>query len=190
MEPEDKASLRLLLHRYLGAFGPASLADFSQFTLQKRSAARHIVEEEPGSVISLEGPDGKELFDLPDATIPDGDEAARARLLGMWDSALLAYADRSRVIPEEVRSLVIRRNGDVLPTILVDGYVAGLWRPVEGGIEATAFGPLSDSAWEQIASETGLLVPFLADRDPAAYSRYGHWWDKLPAGLETRSIPG
>jgi hypothetical protein len=190
VQPDDREALRLLLHRYLGAFGPASLADFSQFTMQKRSVARQIIEDDAGSLATHEGPDGRELFDLPYATIPDGDEAAPARLLGMWDSALLAYADRSRVIPEDVRSLVIRRNGDVLPTLLIDGYVAGLWRPVEGGIEATAFGLLPDSAWEQIESEVRLLVPFLAERDPAPYSRYGHWWGKLPEGLETRSIRG
>src|SRR5690606_40916501 len=48
---------------------------------------------------------------------------APPRLLPMWDSVLLAYADRSRVLPEEYRPLVIRRNGDTLPTVLVDGHV-------------------------------------------------------------------
>jgi hypothetical protein len=48
----------------------------------------------------------------------------------MWDSILLAYSDASRVIAPEYRPLVTRRNGDVLPTLLVDGYVAGVWRPV------------------------------------------------------------
>ena len=45
------------------------------------------------------------------------------------DSVLLAYADRSRVIPPAYRPLVIRRNGDVLPTLLVDGHVAGVVVP-------------------------------------------------------------
>ena len=57
--------------------------------------------------------------------------------MAMWDSTLLAYSDRSRIIPPDYRTLVMRNNGDVLPTLLVDGYVAGVWRPVEGGIEAT-----------------------------------------------------
>ena len=57
----------------------------------------------------------------------------------MWDSVLLAHADRSRVIAPEHRPLVMRRNGDVLPTVLVDGVVAGVWRPADGGIEVTVF---------------------------------------------------
>ncbi len=98
----------------------------------------------------------------------------------MWDSTLLAYADRSRIIPEEYRRIVIRQNGDVLPTMLVDGYVAGVWRPLEGGIEATAFHPLSDAAWSGLETEARGLVAFLADREPAVYRRYAHWWSALP----------
>lgn len=44
---------------------------------------------------------------------------APARLLPMWDDILLAYTDRSRVLPPEYRRLVARANGDVLPTLLV-----------------------------------------------------------------------
>ncbi|NUK28238.1 winged helix DNA-binding domain-containing protein, partial [Streptomyces lunaelactis] len=102
------------------------------------------------------------------------------RLMAMWDSILLAYADRSRVIPPAYRPLVIRRNGDVLPTLLVDGHVAGVWRPADGGIEATAFHPLSSATWDGLAAEAQSLTALLSDREAAVYSRYHHWWAKLP----------
>jgi hypothetical protein len=41
---------------------------------------------------------------------------------------LLSFADRTRVLPEEYRKTVIRMNGDVAQTFLVDGFVAGIWR--------------------------------------------------------------
>ena len=107
----------------------------------------------------------------------------------MWDSILLAYADRGRVIPPGYRALVTRMNGDVLPTVLVDGYVAGLWRALRDGIEVTAFDPLPDVVWAGLAAEARALVPLLADREPEVYRRYHHWWDKLPDG-ETRLLPG
>jgi hypothetical protein len=85
-------------------------------------------------------------------------------------------------------------NGDVLPTLLVDGYVAGVWRAVPAGIEATAFHPLPGEAWEQLAAEARAMLPFLADREPEVYRRYHHWWAKLsdtmPPGGETRLLPG
>jgi hypothetical protein len=109
--------------------------------------------------------------------------------MAMWDSSLLAYADRSRVLPAEYRKVVIRNNGDVLPTLLVDGHVAGVWRPVEGGIEATAFHELPAGAWNGLATEAQSLVGFLAGREPDVYRRFGRWWSSMP-GADVRVLPG
>ncbi|CAM5651905.1 hypothetical protein SAVIM338S_06546 [Streptomyces avidinii] len=137
----------------------------------------------------LEGPNGEELFDVPGGLRPAGDTPAPPRLMAMWDSVLLAYSDRARLIPPEYRKLVCRMNGDTLATLLVDGYVAGVWRPADGGIEATAFHALPEEVWEALAGEARSLTAFLAGRDPKVYGRYGHWWSKLP-GAEVRVLPG
>ena len=105
--------------------------------------------------------------------------------MAMWDSTLLAYADRSRIIPPEYRKLVMRNNGDALPTLLVDGYVTGVWRPIDGGIEATAFHPLPDDAWDGLAAEARALLAFLADREPAVYRRYAHGGPTCPPPTST-----
>ncbi|WP_129665995.1 winged helix DNA-binding domain-containing protein [Phytoactinopolyspora endophytica] len=178
-----------LVYRYLEGFGPASVADVAQFALVQRSRARDALRALFGTLEQLEGPDGTELFDVPGASRPAEDTPAPPRLMAMWDSVLLAYFDRSRVIPPDYRKLVIRSNGDVLPALLVDGYVAGVWRPVEGGVEATAFHPLSDEAWAGLADEARALVAFLADREPQVYRRYDRWWAELPSA-EVHVLPG
>ncbi len=178
-----------LLRRYLEAFGPASVADFAQFTLLRRPVIRQAVLDLGDQIETVPGPDGTTLYDVHGATVPDAGTTAPPRLLPMWDSVLLAYADRSRVIPPDHRRLVIRTNGDVLPTLLVDGYVAGVWRPVDGGIEVTAFQPLSDAAWTRLAVEASSLVAFLADRDPTVYRRYARWWASMPTA-HVRLLPG
>jgi hypothetical protein len=81
----------------------------------------------------------------------------------------------------------MRSNGDVLPTLLVDGSVAGVWRPLDDGIEATVFHPLGNEAWEGLDVEARSMLAFLADREPTVYRRYGRWWAKLPAA-EVRII--
>ncbi|MER6693541.1 winged helix DNA-binding domain-containing protein [Streptomyces minutiscleroticus] len=187
----DQEALRTLLLRYLAGFGPASVADMAQFTMVRRTSIRQALRtlhESHGAVEELRGPDGTVLFDLPGAPRPPADTPAPPRLMAMWDSVLLAHADRSRVIPPAYRPLVIRNNGDVLPTLLVDGQVAGVWRPVEGGIEATAFHELSPGAWDGLAAEAHALTALLAERDPRVYGRYGHWWAKLP-DAQVRRIP-
>jgi hypothetical protein len=185
----DESIQRLVL-RYLEAFGPASVQDFAQFTMLRRPVARQALSALGDKVEELEGPEGTVLFDVPGAPLPADDTPAPSRLLPMWDSVLLAYADRSRVIPPDYRRLVIHQNGDVLPTLLVDGYVAGVWRPVDGGIEATAFHRLPDEAWRGLEAEARALVGFLADRDPTVYRRYAHWWARLPSAADVRLLPG
>lgn len=171
-------AVQWLIMRYLAAFGPASMLDIAQFSILKRSVVQAALKAMGGNLETLTGPDGETLFDVPGGRYPAGDTVVPPRLLPMWDSILLAYSDRSRTIPPEYRSVILRRNGDVLPTLLVDGYVAGLWRPVEAGIEATAFHRLRDGAWDGLAAEAAALQAFLVQRDPAVYRRYDHWWSK------------
>lgn len=180
--------LQILIRRYLEGFGPASVADMAQFALVQRARARAAVHALGDGLEQLEGPDGTVLYDVPGAPRPAGDTPAPPRLMAMWDSILLAYADRSRVIPPAYRKHVTRVNGDVLPTLLVDGHVAGVWRPVEGGIEAAAFHALPDDAWEGLAAEARSLLSFLSPRDPRVYRRYDHWWAKGIPAVETRLL--
>ncbi|MGW6026753.1 winged helix DNA-binding domain-containing protein [Streptomyces sp. NPDC055099] len=176
----DPQALRALILRYLAGFGPASVADVAQFAMVQRAPVRAAFLALGDSVEQLKGPDGDVLFDIPGASRPPAETPAPSRLMAMWDSVLLAYSDRGRVIPPAYRPWVIRRNGDVLPTLLVDGHVAGVWRPLDDGIEATAFHPLPPATWDQLAAEAQSLKALLSEREVAVYSRYHHWWAKLP----------
>jgi hypothetical protein len=186
-DPPDR-SIEHLVRRYLAGFGPASVADIARFTLLKAPVIRGAVKAMAATLRERRGPDGVVLLDLPDLNVPDLDTPTPARLLGMWDSILLAYADRSRIIPPDYRAQVIRQNGDVLPTLLVDGRVAGVWRATEAGIEAGAFHRLTEDQWDELAGEAGALTRFLAGRDPLVYRRFGHWWDKGLPIVQSRTF--
>lgn len=182
-DPDDALAACFL--RYLRAFGPASRADFGQFTLLTQAMIKPMVEQLGDQLVEYEDPDGNVLYDVADGEIVD-DIELRPRLMAMWDSVLLAYADRSRIIPEEIRKTVIRTNGDVLPTLLVDGHVAGVWQVVDGVVEAKALTPISEAKWELLADEVAALQP-LFDRDPNLYSRYHRWWPRID-GLDSRVL--
>jgi hypothetical protein len=178
---------RLLL-AYLRAFGPASAQDFARFTLLGRQVITQALRELGDEVVRVPGPGRAVLFDLADATVPAEDTHTPPRLLPMWDSTLLAHAVPGRVMPPEHRPSVVRRNGDMLPTLLVDGQVSGVWRTVDGGLEMTAFRKLGKAAWLGVTEEAERLASLLADRDPAVYRRYRHWWDKGIPGVESRTV--
>jgi hypothetical protein len=49
------------------------------------------------------------------------------RLVGPFDNLVLSHAD-ARVVPAEVRPLMMTQNGLIAGMVLIDGFVAGSWR--------------------------------------------------------------
>ena len=80
----------------------------------------------------------------------------------MWDHLLLGYDDRTRTLPREYQPEVIRQNGDVLQTFLVDGVVAGLWTHEDGRVRTEPFAPLPRTARREVEEEASRLAAFLA----------------------------
>jgi len=184
---DPEASTECVVLRYLEGFGPATARDIAAFGMINAPLIKAAIQRLGDRLVRIPGPGTADLLDVRGGGIPDEDVAAPPRLLPMWDQSLVGYADKTRLTPAEYRPLIARINGDVLPAVLVDGLVAGVWRPVEEGIEITAFHRLTDQAWEGLESEARGLWQLLADRDAKVYGRYGHWWKQLPKG-ETRVV--
>src|SRR5581483_6259084 len=53
---------------------------------------------------------GRELLDVERAPLPDPETPAPVRFLPKWDNVLLAWADRTRILPEAYRRRVIGSN--------------------------------------------------------------------------------
>jgi len=104
---------------------------------------------------------GLELLDVERAPLPDPDTPAPVRFLPKWDNVLLAFADRTRVLPEEYRRTVIGSNGDVAQTFLVDGLVAGTWRFKDERLTTTLFAPLPREARRELQDEAARLATWL-----------------------------
>jgi hypothetical protein len=85
------------------------------------------------------------------------------RFLPKWDNLLLAFADRTRVLPERYRRVVIKSNGDVAQTFLVDGVVAGTWTEQDGRVVVDPFTRVARAARHELAEETERLEAFLAE---------------------------
>lgn len=180
-QPSWDEAVAMLVRRYLEGFGPASIADVAQYSLLTRRTVRAAVSSLEDRLVEVEGPGGEPLLDVRDGVVPPVGTPAPPRLLGMWDSVLLAHADRTRIIDDDVRARTIRRNGDTLPAVLVDGRVRGVWRLVDGEVEVTPFGPLSDDAWAGLSAEAAALR-VLIERDGSLFGRYDRWWQRLPDG--------
>ncbi|MFL6012351.1 MAG: winged helix DNA-binding domain-containing protein [Gaiellaceae bacterium] len=150
-----------MIRRYLAAFGPSSLRDIVQWSMLH-------VPELKASLALLEplrrfrDERGRELFDVPRAPLPDAQTPAPVRFLPKWDNVLLAWADRTRVLPERYRKQVIGMNGDVAQTFLVDGFVAGTWRVDDGRVAVEPFARLARATQRELREEAARLESFLA----------------------------
>ncbi|HEY9009958.1 MAG TPA: winged helix DNA-binding domain-containing protein [Devosia sp.] len=113
-----------LVRRYLAAYGPASVMDMQAWCgMTKLGAAFEALRPE---ILTFEGEDGRELFDLPDAPRPDADVAAPVRFLPLYDNVYLGFDNRRRMLEEnDVKRVNMLR--EFKPAVLIDGIVAAGW---------------------------------------------------------------
>ena len=112
-----------LLRRYFAAYGPATLADAAWFLGLWKQEAKQL------QTIPLDDLNRFELGKKTYYYVDDGDMAdiPELTLLSGFDPLIVSYTDRSAVLPVAYKSQVIMKSGICLPTIAVNGRVAGLW---------------------------------------------------------------
>jgi hypothetical protein len=167
-EMDAEPSLGTLVLRYLAAFGPATVQDmqhWSGLTRLGEVAARL-------ELVTFADENGKTLYDLPDAPRPDPETPAPVRYVPEFDNLTLSHADRARIISEEHRRRVFTVNGIIRATVLVDGFVRGMWKMESKRKAATLrvdlFAPVNDAERAALVEEGERL---LAAAYPAATSR-------------------
>jgi hypothetical protein len=137
-----------LIVRYLRGYGPASTADIRAWSGLQRVA--EIVARL--DVVDVDG-----LWDVPDGVFADAGVAAPPRFLGEFDTMLVAYAERSRIIPDEHRDVVVNSLGR--PMFLVDGFIRGFWK-LGDALEIEPLVPLSAQEADAVVAEAERLLGF------------------------------
>ncbi|WP_181773759.1 winged helix DNA-binding domain-containing protein [Amycolatopsis pittospori] len=151
---------RELVRRYLAAFGPATVADARSWS--GASGLREIFEQLRPELRTYTDEAGRELFDLAGRELPPPDLPVPVRLLPEFDATLLAHADRTRVMTEEIRREICQ-GAAVAATVLVDGTVAASWtRDRTGALTVLPLRPISTADREAIEAEALRLLAFAA----------------------------
>ncbi|MDB1088386.1 winged helix DNA-binding domain-containing protein [Streptomyces sp. ACA25] len=153
-----------LVLRYLGAFGPASVADAQKWS--GLTGLGDVMDRLRPRLRTFRDERGRELFDLPEAPRPGPDVPAPVKLVAEFDNLLLSHADRARIMDDGYRARVMGKNAVIKGTVLVDGFVRGVWRTEERRRERsaaaviTAFEPLTDADAEAVVAEGERLLAF------------------------------
>jgi hypothetical protein len=155
----DPAVADALVERYLRAFGPASVSDMR--TWSWLTGLREVVDRVRPRLRTYRDERGRELLDLSDGQIVEGDTEAPVRFLPEYDNLLLSHDDRSRVAGAWYADGRFSRG-----SVLVDGFVAAGWRlerekgPARLAIDH--FTDLSPSDRIAIEAEGQALLSFIA----------------------------
>ena len=165
VRPSEEDALRLLITRYLAAFGPASLADIAQFAGQVPPRIRPVLEQLAPSLRRFTDDQGRTLFDLPRAQRPAADTKAPVRFLPRYDELLIGYKHRDRVIAAKHRAAVYTKNALIEAVFLVDGLAAGTWALVTTRTDAVVnirpFGTLPRAERAAATAEGEALARFV-----------------------------
>jgi Winged helix DNA-binding domain len=161
-QPASPAELARLVTRYLGAFGPATARDVQAWS--GLTGLKAVLDELRLSLVTFRDEQGAELFDLPGAPRPGEDTPAPARLVAEFDNLVLSHAERSRVISAEATSRLYTINGVIPGSVLIDGFVAGMWRLTrsrgQAAVTIELFGPPRER--DALAAEAERVLAFAA----------------------------
>jgi len=162
--PDPDTSLEKLVLRYLAAYGPASIGDIQAWSGLSR--LREVTDRLGSRLRPFAGPDGAELYDLPDAPRPGADVPAPPRFLPEYDNLLLSFADRSRVIRHARPVPLPPGNGATTGTLLLEGCWAGEWTITRSRDRAVLavrpYQPTGAAGRDAVAAEGLRLLEFAA----------------------------
>jgi hypothetical protein len=151
-----------LVKRYLAAFGPATVNDMQ--TWSYLTNLQPVFDKLKSDLTQHKDERGRDLFDLPDLSIEAEDASAPVRFLPEFDNVLMAHQDRSRIVPNAYRSKVYLPGLRVAASVLIDGFVAGVWTTERVKREATLriepFSALSPHVKKELTEEGKRLLRF------------------------------
>ena len=154
-----------LVERYLEGFGPASVKDIQAWS--GLTGLGPVVKKMSEQLVKYRDESGRELIDLPNQQLPDPSVYAPVRFLPEWDTAILGFADRSRILPAHYLERIYTKNGIFKPTVLVDGFVAGLWKITRNAasdiaqLDVELFEPIDRKIKSEIEREGEQLLAFV-----------------------------
>ena len=134
-------AVRVLVRRYLHAFGPATPEHFARWLAIPPRSAREAFgtlgdELEPVEV------DGERAFVTTGDTEVPSRQAEAIRLLPYFDPYVVAGQPRGRLFPDAAAARALTPSGQAgnYPVLLVDGVVGGVWHGRRSGrrVEITA----------------------------------------------------
>jgi DNA glycosylase AlkZ-like len=156
-----------LLHRYLRAFGPATVSDFAAWSILTLRRARQIWDRVKHTIypVAVNGQTTWVLQD--DIEVLKHSKLSRhaLRLLPYFDSFLMGHKSRDHLVEAAHYKQIYRPAGWVYPSVLLDGRIVGQWsykrtkRQLQ--IAVQLYAPINEHVKELVLREAEDIARFL-----------------------------
>jgi hypothetical protein len=160
--PFAEPEVEELVRRYLAAYGPATAADMTKWSMVTRLGPVFSTMARAGRLTTCTDESGRTLYDVPGAPVAPEDLELPALLLGMYDNVFLSHADRTRIASDDARKRWMGVNGGVGATLFLDGLLAGLWRVQDDRVVVEPFAPTTKAQQSAIDAEVARVEELLA----------------------------
>ena len=157
----------LLFRKYLSAYGPATLADFSHWAGISMREVKSLLSLIEAECVEFSREKRPSFLLRKDAAFLADCHSGEAciRLLPIFDSYLLAHREKDHLLSARHYKWVYRNQGWISPVVLMDGEIVGVWshklQNKKLRIAIDPFGKLSRSARAGIEREaSGLALWF------------------------------
>ncbi len=155
-----------LFRKYLRAYGPATLTDFSHWSGIPMQEVKLLPPMLEADLAEIPG-DKKSRFLLREdvaALNKSAEKKSSVRLLPLFDSYLLAHREKDHLLSAKHYKRVYRNQGWISPVVLIDGAIAGVWSHKLQGkklqVEIEPFGKLSRAERAGIEREAECLAGY------------------------------
>jgi hypothetical protein len=155
-----------LFRKYLRAYGPATLHDFSHWAGIPMQEVKPLPALLKSELAEIPGEKKSSFLLREDVEVLNHSPAVKGsiRLLPNFDSYLLAHREKDHLLSAKHYKRVYRNQGWISPVVLIDGAVAGVWSyKLQGkrlSIEIEPFGKLSKTERAGIEREAQGLAGF------------------------------
>lgn len=170
--PPEREAKEFVLRRYLHAYGPATLNDFSRWSGMTMKEAKPIWDSIHEELIEVSIEGAKAFVLREDLREVEGGKLWKpvVRLLPSFDPYMLAHADKSHLVQTRHYKRVYRNQGWLSPVILVNGHVVGIWSFKRAGkatsIETELFDKIPLATLAEIKKEAERIVGFVRAQHP------------------------
>ncbi len=129
--PSRQACRAELLRKYIARHGPVSKEDVMYWAYLTRQQLDEALAGLGDEIVEVRMGHSKEpCIDLSQNAEKDFPAAPRAVVLPKYDSLMLSLKDKSRFMDMRYYKIVFGALGMVRPTVLVNGFVAAVWKRI------------------------------------------------------------